>query len=159
MHVLQAFPIGSPLVSYISKAILNVTQDQNKMQELEIKYFGHGTKCEDPDTTLSSDDDTSLSVHSFSGLFIITGIASVFAYLIHLVKIRSATNVIHPDSPLSLWSIGITRAEHGHMDLPNLQARVEVSVNNGNHSIQSPPTVSGQEAIEMARIYEDDASQ
>ncbi|XP_015878053.3 glutamate receptor 2.8-like [Ziziphus jujuba] len=34
-----AFPIGSPLVPYISRAILNVTEDYKKMEELEQRCF------------------------------------------------------------------------------------------------------------------------
>ncbi|CAL8990803.1 unnamed protein product [Prunus brigantina] len=43
-----AFPRGSPLVSYMSRAILNVTQDKSKMDSIEEKYFGNNqTICDD----------------------------------------------------------------------------------------------------------------
>nr|XP_048327188.1 glutamate receptor 2.8-like [Ziziphus jujuba var. spinosa] len=63
-----AFPKGSPLVPYFSRAILNITQDPNKMQELERKYFEDETKCEDPGSTLST-DNPSLSVQSERALW------------------------------------------------------------------------------------------
>ncbi|XP_015878042.3 glutamate receptor 2.5-like [Ziziphus jujuba] len=152
-----AFPIGSPLVSYISKAILNVTQDPNKMEVLEIKYFEQGTKCED---SFSADDDPSLSVYNFSGLFIIIAIASIFAYLTHLIKPHcswSATNAIHPDSSLSLWSRVTKREKPCHMDHNNLHAKAEVSVNTneGDH-LQNPPTAFSQEIVDINQVDEED---
>nr|XP_048327543.1 glutamate receptor 2.5-like [Ziziphus jujuba var. spinosa] len=80
-----AFPIGSPLVSYISRAILNIIRNHNKIQQMEHKYFAYDTNCQDSGSTFSSDSHC-LSVYSFGGLFIITGISSVFACLVYLVK-------------------------------------------------------------------------
>ncbi|KAK9931927.1 hypothetical protein M0R45_019181 [Rubus argutus] len=39
-----AFPLGSPLVAYISRAILNVTQDHEIMEELQRKNFPDESK-------------------------------------------------------------------------------------------------------------------
>ena len=81
----QAFPPRSPLVSYISRAILNVTQDISKMDEIERRYFHNDSLCpaQDP-TTLSYSHNLSLSVYSFGGLFIITGVVSISAVLIYV---------------------------------------------------------------------------
>nr|XP_048326895.1 glutamate receptor 2.8-like isoform X2 [Ziziphus jujuba var. spinosa] len=105
-----AFPSGSPLVYYFSRAILNITEDHNKMQEMEEKYFADQTKCQDSaaSSTTSSGSSPSLSVCNFGGLFIITGLASIFSCVIYFVKfqrnnnIRSSMNAIHSKS--SLWS-------------------------------------------------------
>ena len=70
----QALRQGSPLVPYISRAILNVTQDKNKIGAIEQKYFSSQTACEDQSTTISS-QSPSLGVDSFGGLFLIAGIA------------------------------------------------------------------------------------
>ncbi|GMN65383.1 hypothetical protein TIFTF001_034450 [Ficus carica] len=100
-----AFSLGSPLVSHFSRAILNVTQDYKRMQELEYKYFGdYKTKCEDQAGSIFSSDGPSLSVYSFGGLFIITGLASICSCVIYLVKFYrnhwSAVNSVHPGSSL-----------------------------------------------------------
>ncbi|GMN66303.1 hypothetical protein TIFTF001_035369 [Ficus carica] len=99
-----AFPIGSPLVSHISRAILNVTQDHKKMQELEQKYFGNKNKCQYQAGSTVSSDGPSLSLYSFGGLFIITGLASTCSCFIHLVKFYRkhwpAVNSIHPEGSL-----------------------------------------------------------
>ncbi|KAF3452843.1 hypothetical protein FNV43_RR03276 [Rhamnella rubrinervis] len=116
-----AFPLGSTLVSEFSKAILNITQDPNKLKEMDRKYFEQdGTKCEESDSKFSS-DNPSLSVHSFSGLFIITGMVSVSSCFIHLLKFysncsASSMNVILPES-----------------SLPSLHASGEFSPIYGNH--------------------------
>ena len=90
-----------------------MTEDHNKMRELEQKYFGDQTSCEDQSSKFSSDGH-SLSVYSFGGLFIITGLASGFSCLIYLVKFHwkhwPAVNAIHTES--SLWSRVTKMAKH-----------------------------------------------
>ncbi|EOX99465.1 Uncharacterized protein TCM_008149 [Theobroma cacao] len=79
----EAFPQGSPLVAYTSRAILNVTEDKAKMDAMEQKCFSRNHACENQDTAISSD---SLSVYSFEGLFIITRMASVSSLIIYVSK-------------------------------------------------------------------------
>ncbi|KAI6680631.1 hypothetical protein NL676_034512, partial [Syzygium grande] len=79
-----AFPLGSPLVSYISRAILKVTQDKAKMDAIEGRYLRGQSWCQEQDATIFS-DHLSLSVYSFGGLFIITGVISVSSVLIYVV--------------------------------------------------------------------------
>ncbi|XVE80459.1 hypothetical protein DITRI_Ditri14bG0141300 [Diplodiscus trichospermus] len=71
------FPIGSPLVADVSRAILNVTQGE-KMKQIEDAWFNKES-CPDPNTLVSSN---SLGVESFWGLFLIAGVASILALLI-----------------------------------------------------------------------------
>ncbi|XP_060673093.1 glutamate receptor 2.8-like [Ziziphus jujuba] len=80
-----AFPLGSPLVPYMSRAILNVTEDHKKMQELELKYFSYQSKCQVYSST-SPANSHGLSAISFGGLFIIMGLTLVFFCLIFFVK-------------------------------------------------------------------------
>ncbi|KAG6387881.1 hypothetical protein SASPL_153076 [Salvia splendens] len=78
----QAFPIGSPLVPDISRAILNVTEGR-KMMEIEKKWFENDTKCADSSDFSSSN---SLGIESFWGLFMIVGIAGVIALIIYVTS-------------------------------------------------------------------------
>jgi ionotropic glutamate receptor len=73
---LQAFPQGSPLLPNISRAILNVTEDKDKLGGIE-KYIS-STPCEDQSATISS-QSSSLDLYNFGGLFIITVVASLNA--------------------------------------------------------------------------------
>ncbi|EYU42454.1 hypothetical protein MIMGU_mgv1a0189723mg, partial [Erythranthe guttata] len=66
-----AFPIGSPLVAYFSRVILNVTQG-SEMSSLEQKNFGPGYSSQDPLSSVISQGTSSLSLREFGGLFIIT---------------------------------------------------------------------------------------
>ncbi|XP_043710257.1 glutamate receptor 2.7-like [Telopea speciosissima] len=74
------FPRGSPLVSDVSRAILNVTEG-DKMTQIEKMWFGD-TNCPDSSTTITSG---SLTVKSFWGLFLITGTISFIAFLAFLI--------------------------------------------------------------------------
>ncbi|KAL5570001.1 hypothetical protein UlMin_026576 [Ulmus minor] len=73
------FPKGSPLVQDVSRAILYVTEGEN-MKKIENKWFGTQSNCTEPNTQFSSN---SLGLESFWGLFLITGLSSLFALLIH----------------------------------------------------------------------------
>ncbi|XP_061995128.1 glutamate receptor 2.9-like isoform X2 [Rosa rugosa] len=81
-----AFHSGSSLVSYMSSAILNVTQDKNQMDKLQstyFDYFDNQPACEDQGAKISS-EGPSLGVYSFGGLFIIAGVASMVALLMYM---------------------------------------------------------------------------
>ncbi|KAL5206658.1 hypothetical protein ABZP36_034867 [Zizania latifolia] len=75
-----AFPQGSPLTSEISRGILNFTSS-NKMAQLEKQLYGD-TTCPDKD---DSQNSSSITLHSFLGLFIITGVSSSLALILHVV--------------------------------------------------------------------------
>ncbi|KAK6159140.1 hypothetical protein DH2020_006454 [Rehmannia glutinosa] len=75
-----AFPVGSPLAAYFSRAILNVTQGP-EMTSIEQKNFGPGYSSQDPLSSTLSQGTSSLSFHDFAGLFIIVGSATVFAVI------------------------------------------------------------------------------
>ncbi|GFS44655.1 glutamate receptor 2.8 [Actinidia rufa] len=74
------FPINSPLVHDVSRAVLNVTEG-DKMVEIEKAWFGQ-TNCPDTSAYISSN---SLSLDSFWGLFLIAGVASLSAFVLFLV--------------------------------------------------------------------------
>ncbi|KAL1552582.1 glutamate receptor 2.7-like isoform X1 [Salvia divinorum] len=90
-----AFPIGSPLVPDISRAILNVTEGK-KMMEIEKKWFENDTKCADSSEFSSSN---SLGIESFWGLFMIVGIAGVLALIIYVTSfLYENWHVVRPGS-------------------------------------------------------------
>ncbi|KAF8035510.1 hypothetical protein BT93_C1515 [Corymbia citriodora subsp. variegata] len=102
-----AFPLGSPLVSYVSRAILNVTQDKAKMDRIEAKYFGGESSWQEQDAAVSS-DNLSLSVYSFGGLFIIAGVISASSIVIYMVSFfysRWPSSTTIPPGERSLWSM------------------------------------------------------
>ncbi|KAJ6795869.1 glutamate receptor 2.7-like [Iris pallida] len=90
------FPKNSPLVPDVSRAILKLSEAEgNKMTQIEQELYGDGS-CLDQgnDSTTSS----SLTVKSFSGLFLITGIASVSALSLYLALfLRKHLHILKSD--------------------------------------------------------------
>ncbi|KAL9326014.1 hypothetical protein ACSQ67_006659 [Phaseolus vulgaris] len=75
-----ALTLNSNLTACFSRAILDVTES-DLMNEIEEKYFGKNDIGQDSSGEVSS-APLSLSFHSFAGLFMITGISTLFALLI-----------------------------------------------------------------------------
>uniref|UniRef100_A0A2N9IMB7 Glutamate receptor n=1 Tax=Fagus sylvatica TaxID=28930 RepID=A0A2N9IMB7_FAGSY len=109
-----AFPLKSPLVSYISRAILNVTQDKDKMTTIIRKNFASQTTCVDGSSAEISSYSPSLGVYSFGGLFIIVGVASMCSLLIYVAKFLHfhwpASNIIPTEG--SFWLRFIELVKH-----------------------------------------------
>ncbi|KAK9213467.1 hypothetical protein WN943_002855 [Citrus x changshan-huyou] len=76
-----AFPKESPLVSYFSKAILLVRENETKMDEIEKRYFGERVTSATLAPTIST-GSSSLRAFNFGGLFITAGIATLLAIAI-----------------------------------------------------------------------------
>ncbi|XP_075506077.1 glutamate receptor 2.2-like [Primulina tabacum] len=95
------FPIGSPLVHDVSRAILNVTESK-KIVEIERKWFSGKTNCPDPSTLNSQ---KSLGLRSFWGLFLIVGIIEILVFMIYVVMfLREHWHVVEWSDPEStIW--------------------------------------------------------
>jgi ionotropic glutamate receptor len=81
MLFVQALAKGNPLLSDISKAILNVTGGDTIIQ-IEKKWIGYQNDCQNVGLITGS---SSLTFANFRGLFILTGAASTSSLLIALV--------------------------------------------------------------------------
>ncbi|CAH2073095.1 unnamed protein product [Thlaspi arvense] len=79
-----AFPLGSPLVSDISRQILNLTEGET-MRAIEKKLLVGEKNCLD---TTTSDSPIQLDHHSFRALFLIVIVVSMLLLLIMLVRRR-----------------------------------------------------------------------
>ncbi|XP_042493432.1 glutamate receptor 2.8-like [Macadamia integrifolia] len=94
------FPKGSPLVSYVSREILNITDD-GTLNEIKKKWLGDHTKCNIADA--SSTSTNQLTLRSFGGLFLIIGVVSGLSLLIHLfLFVYGSWHVQSTRMPLSL---------------------------------------------------------
>ncbi|KAL9363578.1 hypothetical protein Peur_046363 [Populus x canadensis] len=98
----EVFPKGSPLVSDIWRAILNVTEG-DEMKQIEGAWFGKKSTCPESSPSISSN---SLSLKSFWGLFLIAGLAALLALIIFVVMfVYRERNVLRSsDSTASIWS-------------------------------------------------------
>ncbi|XP_071741992.1 glutamate receptor 2.8-like [Rutidosis leptorrhynchoides] len=73
-----AFPKGSPLVHDVSRAVLQVTEEQ--MTNISKLWFGDSAGCDQSNgATITSDR---LTLDSFKGLFLIAGLSSISALII-----------------------------------------------------------------------------
>ncbi|TXG62334.1 hypothetical protein EZV62_013697 [Acer yangbiense] len=96
------FPLHSPLVRDVSRAILNVRESE-KMKEIEDAYFKKHASCPESSTLVSSN---SLDLNSFWGLFLIAGIAAILALIIFMVIfVYDHRNALKKSDPrTSIWT-------------------------------------------------------
>lgn len=73
------FPLGSPLLPDVSRAILKVTEG-HEMAQIEKKWFSQRSSCQNSSAVASS--TSSLGVDSFWGLFLIVGTFALIAIFI-----------------------------------------------------------------------------
>ncbi|KAI4335462.1 hypothetical protein L6164_014106 [Bauhinia variegata] len=101
-----AFPLNSPLVSDFSKAILKVIENETFQDRIQKKYFSTSEIIFDDGSASVSSDSSSLTVHSFGGLFIVTLAASLISLIFYVFKFLHsqwpALKEIHSDQG-SLW--------------------------------------------------------
>ncbi|WOG98608.1 hypothetical protein DCAR_0417952 [Daucus carota subsp. sativus] len=76
-----AFPMGSPIIADLDKALLEVTES-GKLRELEDKTIGE-EGCVGVDS--SNDDEVSLSIDSFWIIFLFTGGTTTFSLAIYVL--------------------------------------------------------------------------
>ncbi|KAL3818425.1 hypothetical protein ACJIZ3_004330 [Penstemon smallii] len=92
------FPMGSPLVPDVSRAILNVTEGKI-LVDIETTWLGHNTKCPDSD---NSHRPQNLGLESFRGLFATMGIAGIVAFIIRVIRFLRNNN--NNNNNQKIWS-------------------------------------------------------
>jgi len=135
--ILQAFPRGSPLTTEISRGILELASN-GRMAVLEKEFLYVDTMCPDKDSQTSS----SLTLHSFIGLFMITGASSLLALVLH-VGITLYNIWTHFISACSQgpWRgpvVILFKIFHEHDDSSNTPDKDETGVANVDPTIESP---------------------
>ncbi|KAD1306628.1 hypothetical protein E3N88_43033 [Mikania micrantha] len=77
-----AFPKGSPMVRDVSRAVLQVTEEQ--MLNISNQWFGDTTSCDQQNGAKVNSDQ--LRLDSFKGLFLIAGLSSTSALLVFFFR-------------------------------------------------------------------------
>lgn len=99
---------------YFSRAILNVTEDKDKFEGLKNKYFAGVVTPQDQSVSITSESQ-SLTVYSFTGLFIVTLVASLLSLMFYLFGFLysqwPALRTIHSEET-SCWSRVIQMVKH-----------------------------------------------
>ena len=132
----QAFPRGSPLVSDVSRAILNVTEG-DKMKKIEKAWFVSDAVCLDSSPIVSSE---SLGLNSFWGLFLIVGVTSLSALAIFVATFlyQHRQILVSFDSESSVWQrIGVMLGIFNEKDLSSHTFRKsnEMQTVSTNHTV------------------------
>ncbi|KAJ7958454.1 Glutamate receptor [Quillaja saponaria] len=141
------FPLGSPLVADMSRAILNVTEGDN-MRNIEKAWFRKGS-CSDP---LSRPDNSasSLGLDSFWGLFLIACVASVSALFLFAIKfLYEHRHILLRNNPdTTIWRrIGILFRIFDHKDLSShtfrksaMQVKSDIARAHGLSAVETSPS-------------------
>ncbi|KAI3956252.1 hypothetical protein MKW92_049381 [Papaver armeniacum] len=83
------FPKGSPLGLDISRTILSVREDKEKMKRIRHAWFGSKRTCSDHDSS-----SYSLTLHSFQYLFIFVGVLSLIPLLADLLNFLYKNQIV-----------------------------------------------------------------
>ncbi|KAL6656052.1 hypothetical protein ACP70R_006878 [Stipagrostis hirtigluma subsp. patula] len=136
-----AFPRGSPLAPEISRKILQFTSS-DRMAQLEKQLYGDKT-CPDKDASQMS---SSLTLHSFLGLFLITGTSSVLALILHVViTLYNHRNHLIGASRQSSWHgllAVLSKIFHEHDNSSNTPDKDEPVTADVDHTIENPWSTS-----------------
>ena len=144
------FKKRSPLIHDFSQAILNVTEGE-KMMSIKSKWFLKESNCDQSSSQLRSSNN-SLGLDSFWGLFLIAGVASMFALIIFMASFlyENGHILMDPGSEASvLERIGVLLKIFNQKDLNSrtikssqprdcTNARIEVNVSPNNNLPESP---------------------
>ncbi|GJN33927.1 hypothetical protein PR202_gb22558 [Eleusine coracana subsp. coracana] len=135
-----AFPRGSPLTPEISRGILEVAST-DKLAQLEKQLYGD-TECPEKDDSQTS---SSLTLHSFLGLFIITGASSFLALILHVaITLYNNWDDLTSDNGQSSWHEWFTlvfKIFHDS-DGSNTRDNDEPGMTNVGRTTESPRSIS-----------------
>lgn len=138
----QAFPIGSNLTSYFSRAILNVTESEI-MGKIEEKYFGSNPEDNNlgqgiSSSSSSADSSSRLTTISFAGLFMVNGILSLLAFAVsesHIWRKPVVLAKTYSQEWLRSWSFRRTSPiGEGHAPSRNVDGEGFTTTEN-NHAV------------------------
>lgn len=161
---LQVFPKGSILTRDVSTAITSL-HERAEMQNIEDKWFKKKASCSNSSTTSASSNSLTLSLDSFWGLFIVSGVASSLALLIFAAMFfhehRHTLTSFDP-AETSFWSrIRVVLRLYDQKE-PNNGTRLQDSVHgiigavepSSNTNEHSPPRPSSINNIESHIVIE-----
>ncbi|GMY29111.1 glutamate receptor 2.8-like [Fagus crenata] len=136
------FPKGSPLVSDVSRAILNVIEGE-KMKKIERAWLGEQTNCQNSNSRVSYG---SLNLKSFWGLFLIVGIGSLLALIISISMFLHKERgqiFIWFNSESSIWNLSmLTFRKTTHQEKSDTESVHVISASDASPNNNYPPSPS-----------------
>ncbi|KAM0020330.1 putative periplasmic binding protein-like I [Helianthus debilis subsp. tardiflorus] len=131
-----AFPKGSPLVHDVSRAVLQVTEEQ--MLNISNQWFGAAASCDQQNGAKVNSDR--LRLDSFKGLFLIAGLSSTSALLVFFFRfLHQNREILVSQDSLSQKIAAIAKTfdvfKDDEVRKSNVEEAVEESDNNNSPAI------------------------
>lgn len=143
LYCLQAFQKGSPIAADFSKAILRLSEDGN-ITLLEKKLFSPSSECNAANTKIES-----LSLHSFWGIYAISGATSTLCFLLFFFRLLK--NFRHKQEELEGNNVTPSPRRYGTWNkavgLAKYFYKGEVDIPTSSRSSNSSPTSFGSTSI------------
>nr|CAB3470473.1 unnamed protein product [Digitaria exilis] len=146
------FPKGSPMAPDVSRSIVSLTEG-DEMALIERKWFGDPGSCDSQGSGMAA---ASLSFWSFSGLFLVTGVASGLMLVVYLATFvyRERNELQAAEPGAGTMSLRRLRAWLQHYDRKDTRSRSFMGWNNGDGSLRN----NGVDANKTNGSAKDDAS-
>ncbi|XP_039120767.1 LOW QUALITY PROTEIN: glutamate receptor 2.2-like [Dioscorea cayenensis subsp. rotundata] len=144
-----AFPIGSPMVADVSRAILKITENKEIMGSLENHYLYEDEACSVQEDGVSS-SSSRISIKSFWGLFLIIGVTSMLALLIHSVMFICE----RWNSGLSLGQMLLLLIKFYKPDIPSNAPKGEQEMVTLSEMESPAPPVGHESVVESESYYD-----
>ncbi|KAF8779268.1 hypothetical protein HU200_002949 [Digitaria exilis] len=121
------FPKGSPMAPDVSRSIVSLTEG-DEMALIERKWFGDPGSCDSQGSGVAA---ASLSSWSFSGLFLVTGVASGLMLVVYLATFvyRERNELRAAEPGAGIMSLRRLRAWLQHYDRKDTRSRSFMGLN------------------------------
>lgn len=142
---IQAFPKGSPLVHDVSKAVLQVTEEQ--MLNISNQWFGAAATCDQQNG--AKVNSGTLKLESFKGLFLIAGLSSTLALLVFFFRfLHQNREILVSQDSVSQKIAAIFKIFDVYKDDETRKANLDEPVEELNNN-NSPASIVFQQEADM----------
>ncbi|KAI3814872.1 hypothetical protein L1987_14519 [Smallanthus sonchifolius] len=132
-----AFPKGSPLVHDVSRAVLQVTEEQ--MLNISNQWFGEAASCDQQNGAKVKSDQ--LRLDSFKGLFLIAGLSSTSALLVFFFRfLHQNREILVSQDSITQKLAAIVKTFDGFKDDESRKSNPEVALEEFNNN--NSPAIS-----------------
>ncbi|KAH0662654.1 hypothetical protein KY284_027585 [Solanum tuberosum] len=139
-----AFPKGSPLVPDVSRAVLKVIEGET-MNNIIQKWFGNETDCPKQDGMAT---ESSLTLDSFKGLFLIAGVSAGSSLLLFfLIFLYQNREILVTDDSIGKKLCAIAKVFDLKRDDSNSMSK---KPSEGNESLTATVFVESDASIELS---------
>lgn len=107
---MQAFPKGSPIAIDVSRAILELSEN-GRLKTLEDKWFVPSPECSEDERYITRPEN--LTLHSFSGLYVVYGATSIICFLLFVIRLLWNQEEKY-EGNIAAWNLAARLARYLH---------------------------------------------